>query len=311
MSSNSEEDCPLCDLPKQEVETTDFGQRKHLVCRRCGEVRITTTAAERAKQRGIAAALSAWLRARFESRVEVLEVSSQNLDEVISFFPKYSIVDKQMLLLRWVAGRSAFPGDQVALDPKLDYPVAWCGNDVELNYHLESLEQRHLASISRSPYLESTSVGVVIAPEGWSHLDQAHFSRSNSDQAFVAMAFADELRPAWEDGIRKAVTRAGYRPFRTDAQPSIDRIDMQIMSEIRQSRFVIADVTLQRQGVYFEAGFAIGLGIPVYWCVRDDEKDKVHFDTRQYNHIVWSTPVDLEAKLFDFIHAIAGPASAT
>ena len=33
------------------------------------------------------------------------------------------------------------------------------------------------------------------------------------------------------------------------------------MAEIRRSRFVVADYTGQVNGVYFEAGFALGLGL--------------------------------------------------
>lgn len=60
---------------------------------------------------------------------------------------------------------------------------------------------------------------------------------------------------------------------------------------------MIADFTGNRNGVYFEAGFAMGLGIPVIWTCRKDHIDNVHFDTRQYNHIVWETPEELREKL--------------
>jgi nucleoside 2-deoxyribosyltransferase len=68
----------------------------------------------------------------------------------------------------------------------------------------------------------------------------------------------------------------------------------------------LADVTEQKRGVYVEAGYALGLGLPVIWCVRKDELGKVHFDTRQYNHIMWETTDELETRLFDFICAIIG-----
>jgi hypothetical protein len=51
---------------------------------------------------------------------------------------------------------------------------------------------------------------------------------------------------------------------------------------------VVADFTGQRGGVYFEAGLAFGLSKQVIWTVRKDEVSKLHFDTRQFNHIVWS-----------------------
>jgi hypothetical protein len=33
----------------------------------------------------------------------------------------------------------------------------------------------------------------------------------------------------------------------------------------------------------------MGLGIPVIWLCREDELEKAHFDTRQYNYILWTT----------------------
>jgi nucleoside 2-deoxyribosyltransferase len=66
---------------------------------------------------------------------------------------------------------------------------------------------------------------------------------------------------------------------------------------------MIADFTLHRKGVYFEAGFAMARGIPVIFSCRSDELEQTHFDTRQYNHIVWETAKELNAKLSDRIRA--------
>jgi hypothetical protein len=41
----------------------------------------------------------------------------------------------------------------------------------------------------------------------------------------------------------------------------------------------------------------MGLGMPVIWTCREDDVDNLHFDTRQYNHIVWAEPADLKEKL--------------
>lgn len=78
------------------------------------------------------------------------------------------------------------------------------------------------------------------------------------------------------------------------------------MSEIKNSRFIVADFTEHKHGVYFEAGYALGLGVPVIWCVRNDHLDDAHFDTHQYQYILWETTDDLENQLFDFICAIIG-----
>jgi len=49
----------------------------------------------------------------------------------------------------------------------------------------------------------------------------------------------------------------------------------------------VGDFTVDRGGIYFEAGYALGLGLPVIWLVREDELAKVHFDNRQYNFVAW------------------------
>jgi len=86
---------------------------------------------------------------------------------------------------------------------------------------------------------------------------------------------------------------------------------LKIVTEIKNSRFLVADVTLQRPGVYFEAGYALGLGLPVFWCVRSDDLKNVHFDTRQYNHIVWETEQQLADQLYLFVTALIGKGAAT
>lgn len=109
-------------------------------------------------------------------------------------------------------------------------------------------------------------------------------------QAFVAMWFDDSIDEVYDNGIRPAIEAAGYEPLRIDLKPDADNIDDEIMAEIRCSRFLVADFTHggkgARGGVYFEAGFALGLGIPIIFTCRDDMVEELHSDTRQYAHIV-------------------------
>jgi len=137
---------------------------------------------------------------------------------------------------------------------------------------------------------------------------------AESTSGFVAMWFSSEMSPAYTDGIRPAIEENGYTAVRIDDREHNNKIDDEIISEIRRARFVVADFscgdTGARGGVYFEAGFALGLGIPVIWCVRSSDLERVHFDTRQFNHIVWDDPEDLRNKLRHRIGATIGQAVA-
>jgi nucleoside 2-deoxyribosyltransferase len=124
------------------------------------------------------------------------------------------------------------------------------------------------------------------------------------------MWFDASMSKAYNKGIALGVEDAGYKPIRIDRKDHNNKIDDEIIAEIRRSRFLVADFTQgdagTRGGVYYEAGFAHGLNIPVIFTCREDVIDKVHFDTRQYNHIKWKTPDELRSRLAQRISATIG-----
>ena len=138
----------------------------------------------------------------------------------------------------------------------------------------------------------------------------AQAARTDYSQVFVAMWFDDSVVKAYDEGIAPAIEECGYEPKRIDRDPTVDKIDDAIISEIRRSRFLVADFTHgekgARGGVYYEAGFAYGLEKPVIYTCRADMVDDLHFDTRQYAHIVWKTHQELREGLKDRILARIG-----
>ncbi len=150
----------------------------------------------------------------------------------------------------------------------------------------------------------------VITMKGYEHLEQFSRSITVSENAFVAMWFDPSMEDAYRQGLEKGVRQAGYRPIRIDGVEHNNKIDDAIVAEIKRSRFLIADFTQgesgARGGVYYEAGLAHGLNMPVIFTCRADRLKYVHFDTRQYNHIVWETPDELCQKLATRISATIG-----
>ena len=68
----------------------------------------------------------------------------------------------------------------------------------------------------------------------------------------------------------------------------------------------VADYTEQVNGLYFEAGFALGLGLLVIPTCRENQIGKLHFDIRHLNTLPWKTPEDLSANLTKRILAVVG-----
>lgn len=107
----------------------------------------------------------------------------------------------------------------------------------------------------------------------------------------------------YKSGIKKVIEEMRLNPIWMNELEHNDMIDDRIIAEIRKSKFVICDFTEHRHNVYFEAGFALGLGLPVIWCCREDQINNAKFDTRQYKHILWKTKEELYQKLKDRIEA--------
>ena len=111
-------------------------------------------------------------------------------------------------------------------------------------------------------------------------------------QCFVAMWFDDCMQEVYDKAIKLGIEDAGYKPYRVNDDPHIERIDERIISKIMQSQFILADFTSEkdnpRGSVYFEAGLAYGLARKIIWtCRKDLIEQHIPFDTRQFNHIGW------------------------
>ena len=188
------------------------------------------------------------------------------------------------------------------------------GGEMEMPQELEWL----VSAAVESGWLEKNNSHIRLTPAGVQRLEELETKAVNSEQAFVAMWFDESVNKAYEKGIEPAIRDSGYRPLRIDKKEHNNKIDDEIIAEIRRSRFIVCDFTcgliehggkqiaIPRGGVYYEAGFAQGLGIPVIWMCHTDHIEHVHFDTRQFNHITWNTPEELREKLRNRIGRVIG-----
>ncbi len=219
--------------------------------------------------------------------------------------------DRLLLAVNHIAPRLGEGVNYQDSDSERDELLAWT-ESVELD------ELGKLVEFAESQHLLDDEHIISLTLDGYTHLDRLLNSPKNSKQAFVAMWFNDEVTDAYLQGIEPAILEAGYLPMRIDKKEHNNKIDDEIIAEIKRSMFVIADFTcglfedgktknaIHRGGVYYEAGFAQGLGIPVIWTCREDQINLVHFDTRQFNHVTWSNPQELKQKLLNRIGAVIG-----
>lgn len=294
------ENCPICDRhePRNDLSIPN----RTIECDICGLYQMPLSVADNGISDNVFPTreryrITAYLRNRPPQAIPTPEfLGEEKLIELSETLPRYSVLEKQNSLLRHVEANSDSPGSAVMVVPEFDYPLFWMAGAEEYEYHVQSLFDRGL--------LEGDSEHLTITYNGWDHLSKLSHSRATSNQAFVAMWFDDSMADAWQSGISPGITDAGFQPRRVDDELHADQIDHRIIRMIRESRFVVADVTGHRPGVYYESGFAFGLGMPVIWTCRNDDRDHIHFDTRQFNHIFWDSPESLREQLSNSIRAI-------
>lgn len=295
--------CPVCGRDDAGEFEVAVGDRLHIECPRCGRFIISGTAAATIAHWEMPGRLRVAARIR---RAWVMEkrppyISSEALEVALADRSVESVPEKQNALLEAIAAQSRHPGAEVPVLGEVDHVLAGAETRQEFDFYLDSLIRRGL--------IEFPNLGVscIVTTAGWEYLAQlARPDSANAADVFVAMSFAADLAPAWLEGFSPGISAAGYRPLRVDTDPHNDKIDDRIMSMIRAARIVVVDVTQQNRGAYFEAGFALGLGRPVIWTVQTDDLPNLHFDTRQFNHVVWTTPEDLMPRIRDHLVAVFG-----
>lgn len=289
--------CPICQHQSIRAEHDREGRDAfYFECPKCGKFRMTMSAvATDFTKYGPRHVLSALIRNRSEHR-ETIELTTDSFKHIFDSAPKLDDPFLRIdLLLDHTLKRGGRLDRSVTFNGDVDYPLVFGEDKDEFWFYVNKAIQAGL--------LENTNKGYRLTPDGWKRLEHLRRTASRSDQAFVAMWFDEALDEAWENGFKAGLEACGFKALRIDLQEHNEKICDRIISEIRRSGLVIADFTGQRGGVYFESGFAMGLGIPVIRTCRQDYIGSLHFDTRQYNHVVWTSPEDLRLNLINRIRA--------
>jgi len=240
-----------------------------------------------------------------------LTITSDDLQARSNLTKRRTYEENLNLLLKCIAHNFPTLGEDflflgMASEAPLDFMIAlgWQGDRADSDFfpylikYLDYAERRNL--------VEKESGSYSLRLEGFEYVNSLGLS-SSRDSIFVAMWFgSDRVDQFYKCAVKPAIEEAGYDCVRIDDVHHNDKIDEMILSEIRKSRAVVVDITCglakpeewsksttvgaPRGGVYFEAGFAAGLGIPIIWCVDENiagVENVVHFDVRQYNQVRW------------------------
>lgn len=250
--------------------------------------------------------LAAFLRGHWLRTGRPYRISDRSDGRFPSDLPELPIPEKLDRSLLYVSERSSALGDTVPVRLDHDWPLVQAHHSQELKRLLDQLvEEKALDSANPCGNLKGQPWGYSVTAEGWKRVAALRpIGGKQGRRAFVAMWLDSSLDGAYENGIRPALEHCNLVAWRADKESYQEKICDRIIVEIRRSRIVVADCTGHRANVYYEAGFAMGLEIPVIWSCRESDFDRLQFDTRQYTHIKWSSVDDLRAQLDNRIRAL-------
>jgi hypothetical protein len=265
--------------------------------------------------REVKSQLSGVVRRHLEFTLRPEVITTKNWEALAASAPQRTDVhSKVRYLLSYIARKSAFPGDRVVLKAQVDYPLCFASNIDEFGYYAQFIKDAGFVDGQRveRPTENLGNYDYWLTPQGWKEIERV--PTLDSPYAFVAMSFSKDsdqgalLTRAFEEAIKPAIeVDAGYKEaVRVDRKEFLGDIVFEIIARIKESRFLVADVTQHRNGVYFEAGYAMGMGLPVIWMCHKDDMKGVHFDTSHLNHIVWDDPAELRRTLATRILATIG-----
>ena len=335
MSKNT--NCPIWDTPTTIISSPDSKDMISVNSQRAGGKYLISIEAEAMLEscdERLKAKLTSWLVEQRWLGQQGPEIFSTTIDEAKER-KVLSVFERASRTLKYLESQTSYIGDVIELfraQGTLDVHLKTMSRGDSID---ETDKSRCFVSLNLQAFSESTNLEEVafllrylnsqrwldhtdsrglhkceLTVEGYTRLAELEKRDTQSSRAFVAMWFDKSMDDLWEKGIKPGIEDAGYEAVRIDRKEHVNKIDDEIIAEIKRSRFVVADFTHgtggMRGGVYYEAGFAHGMNNPVIFSCREDIIDDIHFDTRQYNHIVWKTPEDLKTRLTNRIAAVVG-----
>lgn len=220
---------------------------------------------------------------------ERVTLSVDDLDAILNS-PRIpvTIEEKGGRLLQYLFRHSEGPGKSVIIHPlSRNYNLTYSPNLQELVYIIEKLREEQ--SISRE------GADFKLSEKGWSEA-AARAGGRKLKSCFVLLSDEEDWCAQWSESVLPKIEQCGYLPCLFNHSGAENR-DSHSIQQISGSKLIIADLTNHSPGVYFAAGYALGMNIPVIWTVKRSHADKLFVQSHHIRPFVWDTAEDLAAML--------------
>ncbi len=300
--------CPICDLPlisfkeDHNLNISDFN------CSACGQFSATYEYINRHKKENVHFIQGALRERQLNNLSTTLFMGdSKSKQKGIHFTEKELLKSVQIpenpaqKIEKFLENLSKVTKDNLAenitINRKNDFPLCYSKDAKELDWIWKTMNDKgYFHGVSRD---KLKSYKFQLSIEAWEKIETLKHGNNECKQGFIACSFGED-REEFITAIENGIEKAGFNPMCIKDKYYTNSIMNKALSEIRKSKFVIVDLTNQRNPVSFESGYVFGLKINCIFVIQkkdwdDNEKrEKVGFYEKHYKINIYEKEKDLE-----------------
>ncbi len=231
------------------------------------------------------------------------EFVSEELPGILGYCQQIPLDEKISKIKRYIHQKTTTLGKKVSIDLANLHTMFYLKNSEELLRLLNFLKETKILNMDSSIVNNVSNVALTVP--GFAEIESTLKNYSQSKKVFISCKFDTDYQEDLVKTIKAACLSCGFEASLVSDERHNKDISHKIISDIKQSKFVIADFTDENNGVYFEAGYAMGESKEVIRLINKEQFEKLHFDTRQFHHIPWEKGKwkELKEELIDQIKA--------
>ncbi len=292
--------CKICDREAKELPRV--ADRQDISCPYCGEYSVSGSLKIESffEDKSNFYKVSSWIREQNDEFNKIPRFDYSKFEDVLNMRDK-KISEKFDLMMVYLSTLAK----HATLNEKI-IVKCWLKNTDELDILLQKAQNHDLIEGHFSKTMGGYSYPLIsnLTFDGLQYVEELEEPNKNSKKIFVAFNFTDDMIEIFENYVKPAIEETGfvYTIVNQETTPHDQKITDEIIAKIKSSRMIISDFTNNSTNVHFEAGFAMGMKIPVIWTCKKGHK--FSFDTGQFPHITWEDGEDLKQQIINRIQVI-------
>ena len=197
------------------------------------------------------AALSFWIKQQLQSSEHTIPLIDKKVVDEFSSSKQRKVVDRINDAVLWFSNVQNSLADWV----EIFHSGMIQPNDIRIKIFFDFLASTSCVSsedglillqlLVEEKFLEklNSMPNYRLTYQGWKRVGELTELESLASTAFVAMWFSPSMDNAYAHGMKLGIEDAGYKEVRIDRKQHNNKIDDEIISEIRRCKFVVADFT--------------------------------------------------------------------